>query len=853
MNASAVLHYSPSLSATMWNRSKTRLWTTLLPRSTPLYLAFLLYHLSSTVAGGSPSPYTSVEMILVTCGSSGKSTSLDGRIWIGDVYSKFTPIEHSQNQTSSTDRADQRSPSGAQIPYTSARLSFSAFTYIIPVTAGQKFIRLYFNPAPYPKFDSSKAQFSVNAGGFTLLSNFNPSITADSLRREYFISIDEDQKLNITFTPSVSDSHAFINGIEILSMPPNLYQFANKSFSSSDEQNVIINNIDDNTAVEMVYRVNVGGRSISPSEDTGMFREWGQDDEYWSEYKQSVIPSNSTIELNFTKIAAFTAPKEVYQTARTMGISKTINKSYNLTWEFPVDSGFIYKVRLHFCEFQPEITHVSDRVFLIFIANRTAEEAADVIKWSGGNGVPLYKDYTVYMFYKEGEKKTTLNLALGANPQDWKTRYSDAILNGIEIFKVNSLNGIPSSNPVLLTPPTPPTKSKNSTTIIGAAVVGGVVGFFVLSILGFLIFRRRKRVKESSSTNKSTKTKTRRSSLPSDQCRHFSLAKIKEASNNFDEALIIGVGGFGKVYKGYINIDGRVNPVAIKRLTPGSQQGAHEFETEIEMLSQLRHRHLVSLIGFCNDGDEMILVYDFMARGTLRDHLYNTTTDNPPLRWRQRLEICIGAARGLNYLHTGANHTIIHRDVKTTTILLDEKWVAKVSDFGLSKIGKPEAHVSTVVKGTFGYLDPEYYRRQQLSQKSDVYSFGVVLCEVLSARPPIIRTAETTQVVVLAEWASECYRNGEVDQIVDPSLNGEIADECLKTFAKIAVSCLHDNGINRPSMNDVVRDLELALKLEESMDKDARLKEEALSLNDMCSSSTICGQDFSEITNLQGR
>jgi serine/threonine protein kinase len=847
-------HFSLSVTLSpMCNRSRIRLGTTLLPCLTPLYLAFLLYHLTSTVAGASPDAYIPVDNILLNCGSSGKSTAVDGRTWIEDVDSKFFPVEQSQNRASLNATAVQQSSAANTVPYAEARLSLSAFTYTFPVTAGQKFIRLYFYSASYPKFDRYNALFSVKAGRFTLLSNFNASLTADAnsgsegtIRREYCVNIEEeDQRLNLTFTPSpsVATAYAFINGIEILSMPANLYYTPSRSgneglsFIGQERRSYPIDN---STALETVYRLNVGGRYLPPSQDTGMFRAWSQDDNYLSEHRLLVLPFNRTIELKFKNVAPYAAPNEVYRTARSMGTNKTLNKSYNLTWEFPVDSGFDYFVRLHFCEFEPEITQQEERLFLIFIANQTAEEAADVIVWSGGNGFPVYRDYAVSFIAKEGERN--LSIALGASQQDWKTARNDAILNGVEIFKVSANNGSlagPNPDPVPLgpttvVPPTPPKNSKNNRTTI-VAVVGGVVsGFVVLSILGFLIFRQRKMFKDSGvsdgttwwgpfsfSTTKSTKT--HRSSLPSALSRNFSLAEIRAATNNFDDGFIIGVGGFGDVYKGYI--DGGANPVAIKRLKPGSQQGAHEFETEIEMLSQLRHIHLVSLIGYCNDGDEMILVYDYMANGTLRDHLYNS--HNPPLSWKQRLEICIGAARGLNYLHTGAKHTIIHRDVKTTNILLDEKWEAKVSDFGLSKLGPTsvsKAHVSTVVKGSFGYLDPEYYRRQQLTEKSDVYSFGVVLCEVVCARAPIMRTADKKQ-VSLAEWARQSHRNGKMDQIVDPTLKGEIAPECLKKYCEIAVNCLLDTGIDRPSMNDVVWGLEFALQLQESdhRHRDARV------------------------------
>ncbi|XP_065637628.1 receptor-like protein kinase FERONIA [Quercus suber] len=694
------------------------------------------------------------------------------------------------------------------------------------VTPGQLFIRLYFFPASYQNFDRSKALFSVKAGSYTLLSNFSAALTVDAdalslegFSREFCVNIVENARfLNITFTPSPGnlDAYAFVNGIELVSMPSNLYYSEDISTEIKLIGQSTPYTIEKSQALETVYRLNIGGGMISPTEDTGMYRSWSGDDAaYLTSSEKGFVDRNTTIRLRFSKISNYTAPEEVYITALTMGPNKTINKSNNLTWEFSVDAGFNYLVRLHFCEFQVEVTKEGDRDFYIFIADQIAEERADVLSWSGGNGIPVYKDYAVLKFGEGNKKKLNLSVALQANPDDRMTKYSDAILNGLEIFKISdSINNLAGLNPdplptpkvVAIPLPIQPRKVKSNHTTIIAMVVGLFSGIVVLSIIGFFIFQRGRRVnKDAKSSN---------TILPSDLCRCFSLSEIKAATNNFDKLFIIGVGGFGDVYKGYI--DGGETCVAIKRLKPGSQQGAHEFKTEIEMLSQLRHLHLVPLIGYCNHGNEMILVYDYMAHGTLRDHLYNT--DNPPLSWEQRLQICIGAARGLQYLHMGAKHMIIHRDVKSTNILLDEKWVAKVSDFGLSKMGPTSVsmtHVSTMVKGSIGYLDPEYYRRQQLTEKSDVYSFGVILCEVLCARPPLIRNVDKER-VSLAEWAQQCYHNGKLDQIVDPFLSGKIVPECLKKFGEITVNCLLDDGIKRPSMNDVVWGLEFALQLQES-------------------------------------
>ncbi|GKB89723.1 kinase RLK-Pelle-CrRLK1L-1 family protein [Tanacetum coccineum] len=169
-----------------------------------------------------------------------------------------------------------------------------------------------------------------------------------------------------------------------------------------------------------------------------------------------------------------------------------------------------------------------------------------------------------------------------------------------------------------------------------------------------------------------------------------------------------------------------------------SNQGAHEFEAEVKILSKLRHGNLVSLIGYCNEGKDMCLVYEFMPNGTLEDHLHKGDT-RTELSWPQRLKICIGAVRGLDYLHTGTStqHGVIHRDVKSSNILLDANFAAKISDFGLAKVGpinQTQTYVSTRVKGTFGYMDPYYFNSGKLTRKSNVYAFGVVLFEVLCGK-----------------------------------------------------------------------------------------------------------------------
>ncbi|KAL8242782.1 hypothetical protein R6Q59_013084 [Mikania micrantha] len=307
-------------------------------------------------------------------------------------------------------------------------------------------------------------------------------------------------------------------------------------------------------------------------------------------------------------------------------------------------------------------------------------------------------------------------------------------------------------------------------------------------------------------------------------CRHFTFSEIQQATQNLDESLVIGHGGFGKVYKGTITNGSNRLTVAIKRLDSTSDQGASEFWAEVNMLSNLRHCHLVSLIGYCNDGQEMILVYEYMSHGTLDDRLHNCQI---PLSWMQRLTICIGAARGLDYLHTGTGikHGVVHRDVKSSNILLHGSWAAKISDFGLSKIcpkNQQSTYVNTIIKGTFGYLDPDYFYTGKLTRKSDVYAFGVVMFEVLCGKRAVDRSIDEEQ-WALAIWAQDSIKEGRLNQIVDTNIRGSVSPKCVKMFAQLAKRCLHKHLKQRPTMAEVVFCLESILALQEKANNTSHL------------------------------
>ncbi|KAJ6371202.1 hypothetical protein OIU77_001663 [Salix suchowensis] len=455
-----------------------------------LYLTFLFLHLTILVTVDSTQPYLPLDNIALDCGSSSEGFVND-RNWTADISSKVALLDSGSIESTANQASTE------PVPYDTARVSRSEFTYTFPVTTpGPKFVRLHFYPASYPGFNRSKASFSVTTGRYTFLSNFSgvhytePHGDARRYAREFILNVEDEWKnLSIKFTPSphVADAYAFINGIEIVSMPTNLYYTAGGMYDFDKGLNIPLQN---ETALEMMYRVNVGGGEITPPDDTGMFRMWLSDVDYLTDARPSALQFNGTDQLHYNNDTRYAAPDNLYRTARIMGSND------NMTWEFPVHSTFTYLVRLHFCQFIPMILKKGDLVFQIYIANQTAERYTDLIDWAGGGyGVPIYKDYAVMMDARGNEEVQNLSIAL--LPIQTKTAL-EAMLNGVEIFKLSNSDNLsgpnpgayedsPTSTPPSATSSKPKHSRRRTATIFGAAVSGLVV----VSVLFFLIFRRR--------------------------------------------------------------------------------------------------------------------------------------------------------------------------------------------------------------------------------------------------------------------------------------------------------------------------------------------------------------------------
>ncbi|KDP32456.1 hypothetical protein JCGZ_13381 [Jatropha curcas] len=355
--------------------------------------------------------------------------------------------------------------------------------------------------------------------------------------------------------------------------------------------------------------------------------------------------------------------------------------------------------------------------------------------------------------------------------------------------------------------------SKSNTGIIIGAIVGCSVILLLLILAGLYAYRRKKKAKRATQQNNPfahwDSTKNSGADIPKIKAaKCFSFEELKRYTNNFSEANDIGSGGYGKVYRGNLP-SGQL--IAIKRAQQGSLQGGVEFKNEIELLSRVHHKNLVSLLGFCFERGEQMLVYEFVTNGSLSDSLSGKTGIR--LDWVRRLKIALGAARGLAYMHELADPPIIHRDIKSTNILLDERLIAKVADFGLSKpVGDTEkGHVTTQVKGTMGYLDPEYYMTQQLTEKSDVYSFGVVMLELLTGRRPIERGHYIVREVRLALDRTKDLYN--LHELLDPGIGLETTLNGLDKFVDLAMRCVQESGADRPTMGEVVKEIENILQL----------------------------------------
>ncbi|XP_015938421.1 probable LRR receptor-like serine/threonine-protein kinase At1g05700 [Arachis duranensis] len=351
-------------------------------------------------------------------------------------------------------------------------------------------------------------------------------------------------------------------------------------------------------------------------------------------------------------------------------------------------------------------------------------------------------------------------------------------------------------------------KSKKNNTVIYVLASISAILVLLLLVLAMIniIYIKKRKPKDYFKVHKEFSDQTG-SQLESKR-RRYSFNEVSNMTNNFER--VIGRGGFGTVYYGIIdNIQ-----VAVKMLSQSSVQGYQQFLAEVNILMRVHHRNLTSLIGYCNEETNIALIYEYMENGNLEEHLLEKNSRTRLFNWEERLTIAMDAAQGLEYLHNGCKPPIIHRDVKCTNILLNENFQAKMSDLGLSRSFPVDGgtHVTTVIAGTPGYLDPEYQVSNRLTEKSDVYSFGVVLLEIITGKPAIAKAVEGK--IHISEWVKSMLAKGDVKCIVDTRLQGDFESSSVWRAVEIAMASVSNKSSKRPYMTDIVTELKECLAME---------------------------------------
>ncbi|XP_010443739.1 PREDICTED: probable LRR receptor-like serine/threonine-protein kinase At5g59680 [Camelina sativa] len=402
-----------------------------------------------------------------------------------------------------------------------------------------------------------------------------------------------------------------------------------------------------------------------------------------------------------------------------------------------------------------------------------------------------------------GNIKSLLFINLSGNDLNGSIPQSLLQRQGLQLFRQGNPRLLPSESPTK-----PPGKSFP---VVIVASVGSAAILIIVVVVLVLFLRKKKPTDEV--IHPPPPSNVTYSYLPEPSIemkkRRFPYSEVMKMTNNFER--VVGEGGFGVVCHGTVNGS---EQVAVKLLSQSSTQGYKEFKAEVDLLLRVHHTNLVSLVGYCDEGDHLALIYEYVPNGDLRQHL-SGKGGKSIVNWGTRLRIAAEAALGLEYLHIGCTPPMVHRDVKTTNILLDEHYKAKLADFGLSRsfpVGG-DSHVSTVIAGTPGYLDPEYYHTSRLGEKSDVYSFGIVLLEMISNQPVIDRNRAKSHIT---QWVGSQLNGGDIAKIMDPKLNGDYDSRSAWRALELAMSCADPTSAKRPTMSHVVIELKECLVTENS-------------------------------------